>query len=88
MNTSNSEVAPKAIELLDSFQPYGTYPWYSSNEGLASYPWELSVCELYGCVCHRPFDELAQSPVGSHPATGLQITVDAEESSPGLAVGV
>jgi hypothetical protein len=85
---SNSEAAPKASELLDSFQPNGTYPGHSSKQGLASYPWEFSVGELYGCVCHRPFDELARSPVGSHPATGLQITVDAEESSPGLAVGV
>jgi hypothetical protein len=71
---SNSETAPKASELLDSFQPYGTNPWYSSKEALASYRWEFSVGELYGCVCHRPSDELALLRFGSIPASGLQIT--------------
>jgi hypothetical protein len=88
MNTSNAEVAPKIIELLDSLKPYGTNGGYPSSEVHSSNPWELTVGELYGCVCHRPFDELARSPVGSNHASGLHITADAKESRPGLAVGV
>lgn len=71
---SNSEVAPKVSELLDSLKPYGKYPCYPSNEAPQSYRWEFSVGELYGCVCHRPFDEFARSRLGSIPASGLQIT--------------
>ena len=71
---SNSEVAPKISELLDSLKPYEKYRWYASNEGAASFPWEFSVGEFYGCVCHRPFDELARSRLGSIPPSGLQIT--------------
>jgi hypothetical protein len=71
---SNSEVAPKISELLDSSKPYGKYSWHPSNEGPASFPWEFSVGELYGCVCHRPLDELARSRLGSIPGSGLQVT--------------
>lgn len=70
---SNSEVAPKATELLDSLKPYGLNTWYASSQGGLSNPWEFSVGELYGCVCHRPFDELARSPIGSNPVMDLQL---------------
>ena len=30
---SNSEVAPKISELLDSSKPYGKYSWHPNNEG-------------------------------------------------------
>ena len=59
MNTSNSEVAPKEIEQLDSFRTYRSYPRYTSSEAGSSNPREFSVGELYGCVCHRPLHELA-----------------------------
>ena len=71
---SNSEVTPKRSELLDPLKAYGTYPPDPNSASPASYPWEFSVGELYGCVCHRPFDELARSRVGSIHASGLQIT--------------
>ena len=71
---SNSEVAPKATELLDSLEPYRLNTWYLSSQVSSSNPWEFSVGELYGCVCHRAFDELARSPLGSDPAGGLQRT--------------
>jgi hypothetical protein len=58
---SNSEVTPKASELLDSLKPYGTYPPDPNSTSPASSPWEFSVGELYGCVCHRPLDELTRS---------------------------
>ena len=74
MNMANAEVTPKTSELLDSLKGYGTYPPDPNSASLASYPWEFSVGELYGCVCHRPFDELARSRVGSIDASGLQIT--------------
>ena len=70
---SNSEVAPKISELLDSLKPYRKYPPYPNNESPAPYPWAFSLGELYGCVCHRPLDELARSRLGSIPANGLQI---------------
>ena len=71
---SNSEVAPKTSEPLDPLKPYGKFASYPSNEGAASYSWEFSVGELYGCVCHRPSDEFAGSRLGSVPASGRQIT--------------
>jgi hypothetical protein len=72
---SNSEVTAKTSELLDSLKPYGTYPRNPGNESSASSSSEFSVGELYGCVCHRPFDELARSRLGSIPASGgLQLT--------------
>ena len=71
---SNSEVTRKTSELLDSLQPHETYPCYPKSASPSSYPWEFSVGELYGCVCHRPFDELARSRVGSTSASGLQST--------------
>lgn len=74
---SNSEVSAEPIELLGSLKPYGTYPWFPSSHAGSSDPWKISVGELYGCVCHRPFDELAPSPDGSNPATGLQLTEQA-----------
>ena len=55
---SNSEVAPNAAELLDSLKPYRLTTRYPSSQAGSSNPWELSVGELYGCVCHRAFDEL------------------------------
>jgi hypothetical protein len=70
---SNSEVAPKATELLDSLEPYRLNTWYLSSQVSSSNPWESSVGELYGCVCHRAFDELARSPIESNPITGLQL---------------
>ena len=70
---SNSEVAPKATELLDSL-PYGSNTWYLSAQASSCTPWEFSLGELYGCLCHRPFDEIARSRLGSIPASGLQIT--------------
>ena len=69
---SNSEVAPKATELLDSL-PDGLNTWYLSNQASSSNPWEFSVGELYGCVCHRAFHELARPPMESNPITGLQL---------------
>jgi hypothetical protein len=48
---SNSEVALKATELLDSL-PYGLNTLYLRNQASSSNPWEFSVAELYGCVCH------------------------------------
>jgi hypothetical protein len=71
---SNSEVTRKTSELLDSPKAHGTYPYYPKSASAAYYPWEFSVGELYGCVCHRPFDELARSRVGSTTASGLQST--------------
>src|SRR5688572_15503826 len=73
MNMSNSEVAPKATELLDSLKPYGLNTWYLSSQASSSNLWEFSVGELYGCVCHRAYDELARSPIESNPITGLQL---------------
>jgi hypothetical protein len=70
---SSSEVAPKTSELLDSAKPYEKYRWYPSNDA-ASFPWEFSVGELYGCICHRPLDELARARLGSIPDSGVQIT--------------
>jgi hypothetical protein len=69
---SNSEVAPKATELLDSL-PDGLNTWSLSNQASSSNPWEFSVGELYGCVCHRALDELARSPIKSNPITDLQL---------------
>jgi hypothetical protein len=74
MNASTSEVAPKGIEHLDSSKPHGEYPWYPNSEAGSSNPWQFSVGELYGCICHKALDELARSQVGSNPASGLQIT--------------
>jgi hypothetical protein len=71
---SNSEVIRKTTEVLDSLKPHGTYPCYPKSASPASYAWEFSVGELYGCVCHRPLDELARSRVGSTTASGLQST--------------
>jgi hypothetical protein len=68
---SNSEVSPKAIEQLDSLKPHRTYPWNPSSDAGSSSRWEFSVGELYGCICHRPLDEPAPSPIGSHPARSL-----------------
>ena len=69
---SNSEVAPKATELLVSL-PYGLNTWYLSNQASSSNSWEFSVGELYGCVCHRALDELARSPIESNTITGPQL---------------
>jgi hypothetical protein len=74
MNISNSEVSPKAIEQLDSLKPDRTYPWNPSSDAGSSNLWEFSVGELYGCVCHRAFDEIAPSPDGSNPDNRLQLT--------------
>jgi hypothetical protein len=71
---SNSEVAPNAIELLDSLKSYATYPFDPSSTEKSPNTSEFSVGELYGCVCHRPFDEIAPSPDGSNPDNGLQLT--------------
>ena len=71
---SNLEVAPKAIEPLDSLKPHGLNTWYPNSQAGSSNLCEFSVGELYGCVCHRAFDELARSPLGSDPAGGLQRT--------------
>jgi hypothetical protein len=71
MNMSNSEVALKATELLDSL-PYGLNTLYLRNQASSSNPWEFSVAELYGCVCHWALDELARAPIESAPITGLQ----------------
>jgi hypothetical protein len=70
---SNSEVAPKATEPLDSLKLYRLNTWYLSSQASSSNPWELSVGELYGCVCHRAFDELARSPIESNPITRVQL---------------
>ena len=78
---SNSEVAPKAIELFDSLKRHGTYSWYPSSQAGPFDLWKFSVGELYGCVCHRSFDELAPSPDGSKPASGLELTEQALKKS-------
>ena len=70
---SNPEVAPNPTELLDSLKPYRLNTWYLSSPASSSNPWEFSVGELYGCVCHRAFGELARSPIKSNPMTGLQL---------------
>ena len=57
---SNSKLAPEGIEPLASLNPYRTYPWYTSNRASSCNVWEFTVGELYGCVCHRPIDELAR----------------------------
>ena len=74
---SNSEVAPKATELLDSLKPYRLNTGYLSSQASSSNPWELGVGELYGCVCHRAFDELARSPIESNPISALQLSEQA-----------
>jgi len=71
---SNSEVAPKAIELLDSLKPYATYPCDPSSTEKSSNTSAFSVGGLYGCVCHRSFEEIAPTPDGSNPDNGLQLT--------------
>ena len=68
---SNLEVAPEAVELLDSLKFYGPYPSYQSSQAGSFDPGKLTVEELYGCVCHRPFDELASSPNDSNLDSGL-----------------
>ena len=85
---SNPEVAPNATELLDSLKPYRLNTWYLSSPASSSNPWEFSVGELYGCVCHRAFGELARSPIESNAITGLQLRAGAEESRLGSAVSV
>jgi hypothetical protein len=70
---SNPEVAPKATELLDPLKPYRSNTWCFNGQASSSEPWEFSVGEFYGCVCHRAFDELARSPIESHPITGLKL---------------
>lgn len=70
---SNPEVAPNATELLDSLKPYRLNTWYLRSQASSSNPWEFSVGELYGCVCHRAFDELGRLPIESNPITGLQL---------------
>ena len=70
---SNPEVAPNPTELLDSLKPYRLSTWYLSSQANSSNPWEFSIGELYGCVCHRAFDELARSPIESNPITALQL---------------
>jgi hypothetical protein len=75
---SNSELAPKAIELLDSLKRYATYlcdPGSTEKSSNAS----ASVGELYGCVCHRSLDEIALSPDGSDPDNGLQLAEQGAE---------
>ena len=67
---SNSEVPPET-DLVDSLKPYGKYPWYPNNQSPAPYNWKFSVGEFYGCVCHRPLDELAPSRLGSIPGSDL-----------------
>jgi hypothetical protein len=74
---ANSEVAPNAIELLDSLTPYGPYLSYPSSQAGKFDPWKFTVGELYGCVCHRPFDELTPSPGGSIPDSSLELTEQA-----------
>jgi hypothetical protein len=74
MNASTSVVAPKGIEQLDSLKPDGKYPWYPNSEAGSSNPWQFSVGELYGCVCHTALDELTRSQRGSNLASGLKIT--------------
>lgn len=74
---SNSEVAPKAIELLDPLKPYATYPCDPSSTEKSPNTSAFSVGELYGCVCHRSFDEIALSPDGSNPDNGLDLTEQA-----------
>jgi hypothetical protein len=81
MNMSNLEVAPKAIEPLDYSKPDGLNTWYTDSQEGSSNLWEFSVGELYGCVCHRAFDELARSPLGSNPAGGLQRTEQAAKKA-------
>jgi hypothetical protein len=73
----NLEVVPKAIELLDSLKPYGPYPSYPSSQAGSFDPRKFTVGELYGCVCHRPFDELAPSPNDLNPDSGLELTEQA-----------
>jgi hypothetical protein len=63
---SNSKLVPEGTEPLAFLNPYGTYPWYASNQASSSNVWEFTVGELYGCVCNRPIDELARSPIGSN----------------------
>ena len=70
---SNPEVAPNPTELLDSSKPYRLDTGYLRSQASSSNPWEFSVGELYGCVCHRAFDELAQSPIESNARTGLPL---------------
>ena len=67
----NLEVAPEAVELLDSLKSYGPYPSYPSSQAGSFDPRKFTVGELYGCVCHRPFDELASSPNDSNRDSGL-----------------
>ena len=74
---SNSKLAPEGIEPLASVNPYRTYPWYASNQASSCNVWEFTVGELYGCVCHRPIDELARSPIASNLANGPQLTEQA-----------
>ena len=74
---SNPEVAPNLTELLDSSKPYRLNTRYFSSQASSSNPWEFSVGELYGCVCHRAFDELARSPIESNAITGLQLSEQA-----------
>lgn len=68
---STLEVTPGSVELLDSVKPYGAHLSYSSSLAGAFNPWKFSVAELYGCVCHRPWDEPAASPNGSDPDSGI-----------------
>jgi len=74
---SNPEVAPNPTELLDSSKPYRLNTRYFSSQASSSNPWEFSVGELYGCVCHRALDELARSPIESNAITGLQLSEQA-----------
>lgn len=85
---SNPEVAPNATELLDSLKPYRLNTWYLRSQASSSNPWEFSVGELYGCVCHRAFDELARLPIESNPITPATPRAGAEESRLGSAVSV
>ncbi|HEX2242332.1 MAG TPA: hypothetical protein VHK27_03560 [Gammaproteobacteria bacterium] len=69
---SNSEVAPIAVELLDALTPHAPYPSYPSNQTRPFNPRKFSLGELYGCVCHRPFDELPPSANGWDTDSGLE----------------
>ena len=66
---SNPAVAPNPTELLNSLKPYRLDTWYLHSQASSSNPWEFSVGELYGCVCHRAFDEVAESPIESNAVT-------------------
>ena len=85
---SDSKLAPELIEPLESLNPHVTYPWFPCNQADSSNVLELTVGELYGCVCHRPIDELATSPIETNAVQRPTAQrAGAEEGILALAVG-